>query len=151
MQTVAASLVAAIPAGIVLAFGVMVLLNYSENVMKSMVLAGTLVATLLLSTVLMLMPFGLAIFGGRKPAAGAEAGGTSAASPDKDQAPPDDADGDLQVSDGEVMVDEGEEVAETVDFDSGSLQTEIGTFDEEDVDVFEEEEEPPPPGKKKKR
>lgn len=148
MQTIATSVVAALPAGTVLALGILVLLNYSENVMKSMVLAATLILTLVLATVLTLMPFGLAIFGGRK-ASSSPASSAAVAEPQPSLA--DDAEGDIEVSDGEVMVEgtEDDQVAETVDFDQSALQTEVLNLDDDEVNVFEEE--TPPDPKKKKR
>lgn len=157
MQTAAASLVAAVPAGILATLLVMVFLSYSENLqtMTQVLVVGTL----LCAAVVVLTPFGILVFGGKKPAAA------------KSQAAADEgaSEGELAVEDGDDMQvsgeidtyeDEGltEAVAETVDFDSGQIAEIADDTDElsadSEEDIFAEEEEEPPAkkgGKKKNR
>ncbi len=154
-QTAAASLVAAIPAGILGALLVMVFLNHAENLklMTQLLVGGTLAVT----TAIALTPFAVLILGGKKPAGKAAAKAGVAMSDD---------DGDLVEASGEIMAtgDEDEDT-ETVVYQTNDDDDEVtddlldaGEFgddtdddlilSDDDVDTVAEEDEPP--AKKKK-
>ena len=130
VQTAGASLVAAIPAGILTALLVMVFMNHAEN-LKTMtqILVG---ATAAVTFGVALMPFGVLIFGGKsaksavsKPAAGAA--GTV-----------DDEDG-IGHSD-EIVATDDDEDTETVIYEP-SEHGEVEDLIEEDSGMFDTAEE----------
>lgn len=148
MQTAAASLVAAIPAGILATLLVMMFLTHSENLKPAMM--GAAGATLLFTAVVVLLPFGILLFSGKSAAkAAAKTSGKAGAKADDAE--------DAEVSASEdLLVDEEEEFGETVVFDPDSSNDLADLADDEfdestEEDLFEEEDEPPKKkGKKKK-
>lgn len=142
MQTAAASLVAALPAGILATVLVMMFLTHMENLNTGMMaIAGS---TLIVAAALLLMPFGILLFSGKaatKAAPKAAAGGKAA-----------DADEAVVTADDELLADDDGEINETVEFDPSSV-SEADVFDDEptDEDVFEEVEEELPKKKGKKK
>lgn len=150
MQTAAASLVAAIPAGILATLLVMMFLTHAENLKGLMpVFVG---AALLCAVVVVIMPFGILLFSGKS---GAKAATKATGKP---EAKADEA-GDAEVSgSGELLASEEEEFGETVVFDPDSSSNLADIADSEideetDEDVFDdeeiEEELPKKKGKKK--
>lgn len=156
-QTAAASLVAAIPAGILAALLVMAFLNHAENLrLMTQVLVG---GTLLMTVVVALMPFAVLVFGGKKAASGAAAGkkGGKAAAAGGD---------DDDLTSGEYVDPEADENTETVVFDGDASEftDEVDESDYLDTDdlgdddmllsddeiLIDEEDEPPAKKKKKK-
>lgn len=150
MQTAAASLVAAIPAGILATLLVMMFLTHAENLKGLMpVFVG---AALLCAVVVVIMPFGILLFSGKS---GAKAATKATGKPG---AKADEA-GDAEVSgSGELLASEEEEFGETVVFDPDSSSNLADIADSEideetDEDIFDdeeiEEELPKKKGKKK--
>ncbi len=153
MQTAAASLVAAIPAGILATLLVMMFLTQAGNLPTMlMVIAGS---TLVASAMAVLMPFGILLFSGKSatkaaPKAAGKAGAKASA---------DDGEAEVSGSD-ELLASEDEEFGETVVFDPDSSSNMADFADSEieeetDEDVFADEEEieeelPKKKGKKKK-
>jgi hypothetical protein len=145
-QTAATSLVAAIPAGILVALLVMTLLNHFGNLalMGQLLVIGTLVVT----AVVALVPFGVLIFSGKKPAA-AKKGAKASGEEDATIATSDE----IVSRDDEGFADSAEET-ETIAFapsDEGDTD-DLGDLDEfstDDLDDFEEDEPPKKKGKKK--
>jgi hypothetical protein len=148
MQTAAASLVAAIPAGFLAALLVMAFLNSSENLKGLvMVLVG---ATLVSGALIAAMPVGILIFGGKKkPKAD-----VAASQPVETMVVDDDemSTGDEIFTADSELEEPTEEISETVDFDSAELSDLADTDFEEiaDDDVFDEEEDDAPKKKKKR-
>jgi hypothetical protein len=145
-QTAAVSLVAAIPAGILAALLVMAFLNYSGNLkmMTQLLVGGTLLAT----TAVVLMPFGVLVFSGKKSAAAPAKGKAAKAADDEDE------EGETLATADEILDEEPE--TETIVFDGSQA---LDTSDVDDdmefstdfEDEFEEEEEAPKKKGKKKR
>jgi len=145
-QTALASLVAALPAALLATVLVMVILNYGvSGLMLQVLVFGTLAVTLPVG----LLPALIFVFWGRqRAAAGGEQSETIAV-----------ADDEVSIGDESVEVSEADdtEIAETVDFDTGSLPEEAleavevePATDEVDDALFLDEEEEPPKKKKKK-
>lgn len=154
MQTAAASLVAAVPGGILAALSVMLFLSYSENMpMMLKVLVGATALTV--SFGIVLMPIGIAVLAGKADAKPVEKKGAAKKSKGGD-------DSDAANEDGEVFASEelsDSEMAETVDFHSDGLE-DADEIEEptDDVDDFSDEvlldddtEEDEPPRKKGKK
>jgi len=148
MQTAAVSLVAAIPAGILVALLVMMILSHSEN-FKTVTWAAAAVS-LALSAVTLLMPFGILLFSGK-----AAAKAPAKTADKKAAAIADDDEPEVSASD-ELLADEDGEIGETVEF-HGDMSDDIETFDDSeafeptDDDLFDEEEEVKPKKKGKKK
>lgn len=162
LQLTLTSLVAAIPALGLAAVLVMALVNHADSVMKSGVLMGLVVATLLCAAVMALMPAGIWVFGSRTGVAAPRKAKKSKATGE-----------DLEDQEGAEETEEvGELGGESEELgDEGNPLVEDTTVDEElyvedetlDGDVLEdeasdedflsdlEEEEPEPPKKKKKK
>jgi hypothetical protein len=149
MQTAAASLVAAVPAGLLATLLVMVFLNYAEALTGPGY--GIVGATLACCALIALTPFGVLIFGGKKKsAAGAAKSGSKAAgkqdednvATDANESAGDDGDVAAEVSDDIEMSDVD---TDTVDFDSAELTDDIEEF------ADEQEDEPPAKATKKKK
>jgi hypothetical protein len=145
MQLAAASLVAAIPAGILATLLVMMILSHSEN-FKTMtwVAVG---GSLLFSSVTLLMPFGILVLSGKSAA--------KAAAPKAADKKPAKADDDEPEVTGDDALMSDSEVEETVEF-HGESSSEVEAIDDEDLEVTddedffdEEEEKPKKKGKKK--
>lgn len=153
-QTAAASLVAAIPAGLLAALLVMAFLNHAENL--STMVQALVGGTLLITAVVALMPFGVLLFGGRK-----------AAVKTKDKSPAAESEATIATSD-EIVASEEDEDTETViyqtseaddtgeladldEFDTDDLGSDDMILSDDEIDVFEEDEDEPPKNKKKKR
>ncbi|MDX1967504.1 MAG: hypothetical protein SFV23_10060 [Planctomycetaceae bacterium] len=154
-QTAAASLVAAIPAGILGALLVMVFLNHAENLklMTQLLVGGTLAVTAAIT----FTPFAVLIFGGKKPAAKSPA---KVASVSDDEA-------DLVAASDEIVSTGDDEDTETVVYQTS--EEDEGTDDlieadafgdetdddlilsDDDVDTVAEEDEPPAKKKGKKK
>lgn len=127
VQTAAASLVAAVPAGILCALLVMVFLNHAENLktMTQALVGGTLMVT----AVVTLLPFGVLIFGGRKAGKAPEKAKAGAAADKAD-------DGMIATSDDIIATDddlEADEDTETV------LYQDAVDDDADTAEVFEDE------------
>jgi hypothetical protein len=139
--------VAAIPAGILAALLVLVFLNYSEGLSAKPAAMGMVGGTLIACLVLVATPPVLLIPRRQKAAAAKKSEESSATAAVDD-------DGEIAIEDGEVAVmdEDDTEVAETVDFDSGALETDTDDLAEvSDSDMFlDDEEEAPKPKKKKK-
>lgn len=155
-QRALTSLVAAIPAAFLTYLLVMVFLNSADSLKPAtQAVAG---ATLLLSALVTLMPFGLLVLGGKKAATPDNAAAS------KGSARSDDEGEDIEVADEddvEITDDEAEDLAETSDFDlddsdadimsdsSGEIESgPASSLDE--MDAFDMEDEEPKPKKKKK-
>lgn len=154
-QTAAASLVAAIPAGILGALLVMVFLNHAENLklMTQLLVGGTLAVTAAIT----LTPFAVLVLGGKKPAAKSAAKVSSVS----------DDEADLVEASGEIMSTGDDDDTETVVYQTG--EEDEGTDDlieadafgddtdddlilsDDDVDTVAEEDEPPAKKKKGKK
>lgn len=146
MQTAAASLVAAIPAGILAALLVMMFLSHMENLTGLMpVFLGL---TLVLVAAVVLMPFGILIFSGKSAAKAA------APKADKKSSKTDDDDAEVRAGD-EILADEDGEIGETVEFhgDSSDLEAfdDAEALEATDDELFDEEEEAKPKKKGKKK
>lgn len=144
MQTAAASLVAAIPAGILSALLVMMFLTHSENL--SGLLPVIVGLALVSSAVVVLMPFGILLFSGKATAK------TAAKGADKAGAKAGDAD-DAELSASEDLL--ADEDGETVVFDPDSANELADLADSEideatDEDVFADEDDFDDEPKKKK-
>ncbi len=145
MQTAAASLVAAIPAGILATLLVMMFLTHSENLKGLMpVIVGL---ALVCAATVVVMPFGILLFSGKSSAKAApKAAGKTGAK----------ADDEAEVSASEdLLADEDEEMGETIVFDPDSSNDLSDLADSEidedtEEDPFEEDEPPKKKGKKKK-
>lgn len=145
MQTAAASLVAAVPAGILAALLAMMFMTQLDS-MKPMVMVAA-GGSLLAAAVVVLMPFGILLFSGKSAAKAApKAADKKAAAKGGDDEP--------EMSGDEGYVSESE-VEETVEF-HGDLSSEVEAFDDEDLeptdeDLFDDEEEVKPKKKGKKK
>lgn len=144
MQTAGASLVAAIPAGILATLLVMMFLRHSENLpMMLQVITG---GTLLFAAVVALTPFGVLLFGGKKKAAPAPADKAKGATAVSD----DDEEAEVIASD---ELEEDGDIAQTVDFDTDSVEAldddDTATLD--DDDLFADDDDEPATKKKKKK
>lgn len=143
MQTAAASLVAAIPAGILSALLVMMFLTHSQNL--SGLLPVIVGLALVCAAVVVLMPFGILLFSGKAAAKGADKAGAKAVDAD---------DAELSASEGLLADDDGE-IGETVVFDPDSSNELADLADSEideatDEDVFADEDDFDDEPKKKK-
>lgn len=144
-QTAAASLVASLPALLLCALLVMVLLNYGVGHMMLQVL---LFGTLAVSAPIALLPGLIFVFWGRQAAKAAAAeAGTGAV--DTLSTGDDDGEG-VAIDDGDIEISEVDdtEIAETVDFDTGSLPAEaldveqdVPTDEVDDAILFDDEDE----------
>ncbi len=145
MQTAGASLVAAVPAGILATLLVMMFLRHSEN-LPTMLQAVT-GGTLLFAAVVALTPFGVLLFGGKKKAPSVAAGKGAAVAADADA---DEDEAEVIASD---ELDADDDFAQTTDFVSDSeLEADDGeTAEIEDDDLFADEEDEEPAPKKKKK
>lgn len=152
VQTAAASLVAAVPAGILCALLVMVFLNHAENLktMTQALVGGTLVVT----AVVTLLPFGVLIFGGRSGGKGADkgkAGATSGKAADDGTIATSD---DIVASEDDLEIDEDTETVmyqDAVDDEADTAEVfeddDFSTTDEEDfvlsdddIEAYEDDE-----------
>jgi len=145
MQTAAASLVAAIPAGILAALLAMMFMTQLDS-MKPMVMVAA-GGSLLAAAVVVLMPFGILLFSGKSAAKAAPK-----AADKKAVAKGDDDEAELSADEGYVAESE---VEETVEF-RGDSSSEVMAFDDDDLeptdeDLFDEEEEVKPKKKGKKK
>lgn len=156
-QTAAVSLVAAIPAGFLAALLVMAFLNHAENLrMMTQILVG---GTLLVTAMVVLMPFGILIFGGKKSAAkapaGKKAGKAAGAGSDAEMSSDEYADPEA-AEETETVVFSGDESEYLQDADeSDYLDTDdLGDDDmllSDDEILIDDEDEPTAKKKKKKK
>lgn len=155
VQTAGASLVAAIPAGILTALLVMVFLNHAEN-LKTMtqILVG---ATAAVTFGVALMPFGVLIFGGKsaKSAVAKPAAGAARSSGDEDGFGHSDEIVATDDEDTETVIyqpSEHGEVEELIDDDSDMFDTaeeEDLILSDDDLDLLDEPEDKQKKKKKK--
>ncbi len=131
MQTAAASLVAAIPAGILATLLVMMFLTQSENLKGLMPVF--VILTLLCAAIVLLMPFGILLYSGKASTKAApKAAGKAGAKGDDEEA-------EVSASE-ELLASEDEEFGETVVFDPNSSNEPALEEEETDEDLFAEEE-----------
>jgi hypothetical protein len=150
MQTAAASLVAALPAGILAALLVMMFLSHAEN-LKGLLPIFIGIALIPVAAVV-LMPFGILLFSGKAAAKAAPKVDKKSANADDEELVSDD--------DGELVADEDGEIGETVEFEGGS-SSDVEVFDDEafddealeatDDELFDDEEDVKPKKKGKKK
>lgn len=165
LQLTLTSLVAAIPALGLAAVLVMALVNHADSVMKSGVLMGLVVATLLCAAVMALMPAGIWVFGSRTGVAAPRKAKKSKAKGKELEDLEDQGDAEETEEVGELggesdeLGDEGHPLVEDTTVDE-ELYVEDETLDgdvldeeasDEDFLSDLEEEEPEPPKKKKKK